>query len=154
MYTPLHIDSDTERTAAQPCGRLESFLKWLHQYVPYRIYYRPPFGRASVEHQLASRQSFPERDWSNYHHSIDFVRRILEVITGSMNLPNANIVPDDPIRLVFTEAYDDFQYIDALDNLNKTMGTNIAFAELRRMYQDNLTMGDFMNYVAAMAKLR
>lgn len=86
-YGPIRIDENFEMATARRRGDSASICRWLREHLHPWLHYKIPYGRRSVEMQLAAFDGFPENDWSTYRAHVDVVR-LLKVVRREMNLPN------------------------------------------------------------------
>ena len=131
---PLYIDQEVENRRIPWNQR---FARWLQRYIPLQIYIALPFGRRSLEAQLNGRSSFPTEEWERQGFAVLHVKPLLEVIATELQLPNANLLPDDPLHIVIIPGYDDFTLAWLHRGLEHRMRVVIDIEELRALVSDS-----------------
>jgi len=130
---PLYIDQEIEQRRIPWNQRI---ARWLHGYVPLRIYFELPYGRRSLEAQLNGRSSFPAEEWERQGFAVIHVTPLLDVIATELQLPNANLLPDDPLHIVMIPGYDDLPLVWLQQGLERKIGAAIGIDELRGLISD------------------
>lgn len=146
-YSPLHIDPEVEQLHL---SRFDRFSRWLTRVTHFRFYFELEYGRRSLDAQLTERASFPLQEWEARGFTEFQVKPILDVIAIELELPNANLLPDDPLRIVMTPGYYDFPFIGLHIALNRKIGVVIPFDEMLRLIQyDCKTVESFVRQMLA-----
>ncbi|MBI1322350.1 hypothetical protein GC170_04065 [bacterium] len=135
-YKPLFIDPEAERFQL---SRIQTFSRWLHKYIPLRIYYELPYGRRSLESQLKSRSSAPVNEWDTISIPYRMAKPILDVISVELNLPNAHFIPEDPVEIALIEDYDDFPLLWLYAGFKELMKLSVEFDEFRHFLVNEAT---------------
>jgi len=149
---PVAIQPDVEATAtSNNSGCWRQVLKWLHGFIPLRLYYEPPYGRASLEAGLRSRSRFPSSDWEEKGIAVEDAVQVLRIVQKEMNLPNFFLIPDDPLSIVMTPDYDDFPQESVRCGIRKALGIDIGRDTLRKAYEDNWTISDLVKLIISAA---
>lgn len=150
-YAPLQIQPEIEASTTRNYSRWRQLLKWFHGFVPLRLYYEPPYGRASLEAGLRCRPQFPAWEWEANGIEVEHALQILRILQTEMNLPNYNLVPDDPLPLVMIPDYDDFPQESVRLGIREKLGVEIGSDTLQRACNNNWPISELIKLVISAA---
>jgi hypothetical protein len=150
-YTPIRIDAELERDVRDKARRENRFRLWLESFVPLRLYSEITYGRTSLEQQLRARPTAPDDAWVAGGYNFDKAFDILSVIQRELRLPNANLIPDDPLFVVLiANCTDDFPIASVRAGLKASLGIELSQEDfLQMLYDGNWTVGRFVGRVLA-----
>ena len=139
---PLYLNESVEARALGHWGH--GIRRHILKLIPPLKFYLPPRGRPSVISQLEQRPEFPSSMWTE-HNSPDDVVAVLKIISGGLNLPNHNFIPEDPLGLIMSSGTDPLDEIEALMELEEKYHVKYTNAERRRISLEEWTLGEFVN---------
>lgn len=148
MDQPLFLDEQIEKQERARLGHV--LARWLKKLIPILAYNGPPRTRRSVETQLLQRPCFSPKVWSAYGEPVEVVA-ILEIIRKELSLPNHNFIPDDPLVLLMSSGYDKDD-VYAMLELEKRYGVKYQDEEVKRIMDENWTLGQFVKDLLGMKR--
>src|SRR5579885_1977492 len=126
-YSPLHLDasiiltreeSPSSLDSENPIGRvMDGWRSCMKSLRPAEL---SPVRR-NLERQLALREEFPVDEWRDTGLPAGAVTQFATILAQRMKWPNTSFLPNDPIRLLLVEEYDEFGayefFLDLRDRL-------------------------------------
>jgi|GEM_PF-6817076 len=145
----LFIDHSIERLQSERDNRwTERLLVRVGRLIPFRIAFRLPLGRISVERQLAARKTFPVHEWASLNADFDLVKSVCRLISEEMEWPNANFCPSDPLKLVLLHGYYDMALASLQVKLDRQFHTAVA-SDLAELLSKDANLGELFNLILA-----
>ena len=97
-------------------------------------------ARIGIEEQISERVSSPVELWCERGLPGDTVDWILDTLRRRMNWPNANFHPDDPIRLLLTQEFDEFASYDFFLDLRDRFKIKVTKEETENLCREGQTI--------------